>query len=369
MTLKVALVRGPMYDHLYGTFERGEVEVVAEGDHPTLNRKAAALLAAGRRIDLLATHSKYAPSQARWLLPLDHLVDHAAVRELAPRSVDLCRFRGQLLCVPRLIDVRVLWARSDRITEAPDTWAALKARRIRFGFPGRESGLFGTFFELVNGAGGELFGPAGEPMLDTDVAEQAIALLCELAALAPADLVDWHYDDVDQALLDGRVDAAGAWPGAWGAISRSRDAGRLVPHPYPAGPTRRVSYAGCHAWAIPSTCQDTAAALTLLGRLIGADAQATDARGGNACAHIAAFTSVEPTNDTDRRRLEITRATIAESMITYPSLVRFPEIEDAGWASINAALCGKLTPRAAAAQMQRIAERILSNPSPQEGHP
>ena len=50
-----------------------EVEVVVHADHPTLNREAARRLADGNRIDLLATHSKYAPSQAAWLRPLDAL--------------------------------------------------------------------------------------------------------------------------------------------------------------------------------------------------------------------------------------------------------------------------------------------------------
>ena len=47
MTLRVALVGGPMYDRLYDTFTPGEVEIVVHADHPTLNRKVAAMLAAG----------------------------------------------------------------------------------------------------------------------------------------------------------------------------------------------------------------------------------------------------------------------------------------------------------------------------------
>ena len=38
MTLRVALVGGPMYDHLYDAFAPGEVEIVVHADHPTLNR-------------------------------------------------------------------------------------------------------------------------------------------------------------------------------------------------------------------------------------------------------------------------------------------------------------------------------------------
>lgn len=357
MTLRVALVGGPMYDHLYSLLREADVEVVVHADHPTLNREVATRLAAGDRLDLISTHSKYAPSQAQWLRPLDGLVDTSA---LAPLAVDLCRFDGRQFCVPRLIDVRIMWLRADRLAAVPDTWQQLLDNGVSFGFPGRESGLFGTFFELVVGAGGQLFDSAGAPTIDSPEAVDAVRTLCRLAAQAPADLPDWHYDQVDAALLQGRVDSAGAWPGGWGAIRDSANAGVLRPHPYPAGTRRRVSYAGCHAWAVPTTCGDEDGALSLLHLLNSEQAHALDAAGGSVCAHEAAFVAVEPTDHTDRERLRITTDTIATAMITYPPHPRFPELEDAGWSAINDALRGRCTPEDAVAAVQATAERVLA---------
>ena len=110
MTLRVALVGGPMYDRLYDHLPV-DVEVVVHADHPTLNREVAARLGAGERLDVISTHGKYAPSQAAWLRPIEGLVGCGVLDGLAPRAVDLCRFEGALLCVPRNIDVRVLWWR------------------------------------------------------------------------------------------------------------------------------------------------------------------------------------------------------------------------------------------------------------------
>jgi multiple sugar transport system substrate-binding protein len=361
MSVRVALVGGPMYDHLSDAFP-SDVEVVVHADHPTLNHEVARMLAAGERIDVCATHSKYAPSQAQWLRPLDDLIDGGAVAPLAPRAVDLCRFEGAQLCLPRLIDVRVLWVRTDRIASAPDTWNDLVESDVVFGFPGRESGLFGTFFELVVGNGGALFDADLRPTMATPEAEHAIDTLCRLAARAPGDLVDWHYDQVDTALLDGRVDAAAAWPGGWGAIRESAIADRLAPHLYPAGPARRVSYAGCHAWAIPRTCGDLDGAVALVERLLGSELQGIDAAGGNMCAHRDALAGVDPANAVDRRRLEITRRTIDDAMITYPALARFPEIEDAGWSAIRDALRSERSPAAAARAVQATAEVVLAEP-------
>ncbi len=356
MTLRLALVGGPMYDHLYTLLEDRDVEIVVHADHPTLNRQVATMLAAGERLDLIATHSKYAPSQAQWLHPLDGVVDTAA---LAPRAVDLCEFEGAHHCVPRLIDVRIMWVRTDRIGIVPTTWGDLAGGRAVFGFPGRESGLFGTFFELVVGGGGALFTDDGQPCINSDEAIRAVEQLCRLAAAAPADLPGWHYDQVDRALLDGRVDAAGAWPGAWGAIRNAGMDGRLTPHPYPAGTHRRVSYAGCHAWAIPTTCDDLPAALDLMRLLTSREANALDARGGNVCARVDAFADVQPTSEIDRQRLAITTETIETAMITYPAHPRFPEVEDAGWQAIHDALRGMRTAKSAVAEIQARAEAVL----------
>src|SRR5438132_6712218 len=112
-----------MYDGLYSMLP-ADAEVAVHEDHPTLNRRVAELLAAGERIDLLSTHSKYAPSQEPWLRPLDDLIPGDVVGDLAPRAVDLCRFDGALLSVPRNVDVRVLWYRSDLMDAPPGTWSA-----------------------------------------------------------------------------------------------------------------------------------------------------------------------------------------------------------------------------------------------------
>ncbi len=356
MTLRVALVGGPMYDHLYSLLADQDVEIVVHADHPTLNREVAAMLERGDRIDVLATHSKYAPSQARWLQPLNGAVDTSA---LAPLAVDLCRFDGAQYCVPRLIDVRIMWVRTDRVTAVPNTWDDLAGRGMVFGFPGRESGLFGTFFELVVGAGGQLFDDDGLPCIDSPEAVAAVEQLCRLAAAAPADLPTWHYDQVDRALLDGRVDAAGIWPGGWGPIRNSSLANKLTPHPYPSGTHRRVSYAGCHAWAVPTTCADVPAATKLVSLLTGFEANALDAAGGSVCAHIGAFADVSPVNETDRQRLAITAETIQTAMITYPAHPRFPEVEDAGWQAIHDALRGMRTAKSAVKEIQARAEAVL----------
>ena len=359
MSLRVALVGGPMYDPVYRLLDGADVEVVVHADHPTLNRRVAEILGAGGRLDLISTHAKYAPSQAAWLRSLDGLVEQGLLGQLEPRAVELCRVRSALLSVPRNVDVRVLWVRRDLVARPPDTWADLVSERAPFGFPGRESGLFGTFFEIVTSYGGRLFADDGSPTMQSPEAEAAIALLQRLAARAPGDLPEWHYDQVDRALIEGRVAMAAQWPGGFGALRASPHYGELAPHPYPAGPVGRFSYAGAHSWAIPKTCADVDGAVALLHRLAGEEGARIEAGNGGATAHRAAAAAVAPVDETDRARRALTQRAIAEQMITYPPNPRFPEVEDAGWQAIASTLRGAITPRAAVEQMQIAAERAL----------
>jgi multiple sugar transport system substrate-binding protein len=348
-----------MYDGLYDCFAEevrsGAIEVVVHADHPTLNRAVAERLAAGDRLDVISTHGKYAPSQAAWLQPLDDLLPAELLEPLAPRARDLCSFRGALLCAPRNIDVRVLWWRTDRLSAAPVSWDDVEATG-GFGFTGRESGLFGLFFELVAGAGGALFDDQLRPTLDGPAARAAVERLQRLAAKAPDDLPGWHYDDVDDALLGGRIDQAAAWPGGYDRIRASDLYDRLAPAPYPGG----RSYSGCHGWAIPATCGDVPGAVDLVARLCSLDAGLLEARAGGVPAHLGALERHEPVDDTDRRRWEVTRATIDAAMLTYPPLVDFPAVEDAGWGALHDALRGACSAAEAVDRMQAAAAAILA---------
>jgi len=361
MTLRVALVGGPMYDGLYRMLDGHDVEVVVHADHPTLNRAVAERLGRGQRLDVISTHAKYAPSQAQWLQPLDPLLDSAAIAPLAPKAVTLCRFEGALLAVPRNIDVRVLWANRRVLAgrSVPTTWTGMAQSYLAFGFPGRESGLFGTFFEIVTVGGASLFDSSLRPTLQTPMARLAVKTLVQLAKNAPADLPDWHYDQVDAALGEGRVAVAAAWPGATSALRSAAQGANLEPYPYLSGPVGLRSYAGVHAWAIPKTCGDIDGAVRLVERLCSPEANELEAASGGVCAHVDVFNSVRGVDEIDARRLEITRRTIADGMITYPPLVRFPEIEDAGWEALHKALRGEIEVDVALDEMQSAAERVL----------
>src|SRR5918995_1599291 len=229
-TVRAVLVGGPMYDGLYGTipaFERESglrVEVVARLPHPELNAWVKREFSAGDPdVDLVSTHTKYAPSQAAWLEPLDNLLDNAQLADLLPGPAELSRLDGRWMQVPRNLDMRLLYFRRDLFEErdtkeafprhhrrplrVPETWDELVEVAIfltgqrchGFLFPGRDSGLFGTFYELLVSAGGDLFTRDLAPAFDSPAGVWAADRLAELhhrRRVTPEVLSQWHYDDI-----------------------------------------------------------------------------------------------------------------------------------------------------------------------------
>ena len=128
--LKIALISGGMYDSLYAhipQFEQATGAAVAvefTGTHPELNAHLAAL--DRPPYDLVGTHTKYAPSQQRFLAPLESF----DTVDFFPPLLRMAGIGGALYGIPRNIDLRLLHYRTDLIemppTEAPGLSCDLK---------------------------------------------------------------------------------------------------------------------------------------------------------------------------------------------------------------------------------------------------
>jgi multiple sugar transport system substrate-binding protein len=132
--LRILLVGGPMYDPLYariGEFDKREgasVEVAVAPSHPDLNERIEGEFGSGTALyDLISTHSKYAPSQREWLTPLDDLEDSQLVN-FTPRTLELARIDGLLYGVPRNLDLKLLYWRTDLMEEPPGSWESFRTK-------------------------------------------------------------------------------------------------------------------------------------------------------------------------------------------------------------------------------------------------
>ena len=399
MIVRVALVGGPMYDPLYETIPDFEhqtgyrVEVVAQLPHPELNGFVKRALESGSpRIDLLSTHTKYAPSQAEWLAPLDGVLPADLEEDLLPRPRELSRIGGRLLQLPRNLDVRLLHYRRDlfedpreqdafvriagRPLRVPETWTELaevasfftRPGLYGFLFPGRDSGLFGTFYEMLVGAGGELFDDALRPAFDSSAGIWAAGLIADLhhhRRVTPRDLSGWHYDD----------DFRGV------PLRRCRDGVRLAWELSPLSGSGHVrccrtrrsrSSASGAGWdrssvrGLPFLRDSTGGgnrkgATALLHWLTSFDAQLGEARRGAIPCRASALARVREEAAADplqAHRWELLAAA-EETMIIPPRFAAYPDCEDAIWRAIQEAMEGTTSPAEAVASAARTIAPIV----------
>lgn len=380
-TVRVALVGGPMYDPLYAAIpafanETGlHIEVVAQLPHPRLNEFVKeAFTAGGADLDLISTHTKYAPSQARWLSPIDDVVSDDVVADLLPRPAELSRLDGRLLQLPRNVDVRLLHYRRDLFDEpaakaaherafhtslqVPDSWTELaevasfftRPELYGFLFPGRDSGLFGTFYELLVSAGGVLFDEALRPAFDSEAGEWAAAMIGELhhaRRVTPRDLSSWHYDEISASFRSGHAALVCDWPGSYHLYTNpatcavAEHVGLAV---LPRGPVgARAAYAGCHSFALPKGSRNPQGGGALLQHLTSFDAQLGEARLGAIPCRSSALRRARDEAAADpaaSHRWDLLAET-QQFMIVPPRFASYPQCEDVIWKTIQRAMDGE----------------------------
>ena len=398
-TVRALLVGGPMYDGLYARipdFEREtglRIEVLDRLPHPELNSRVKRDLGAGTAdVDLLSTHTKYAPSQAEWLSALDDVVPAADLDDLLPRPAELARIDGRLLQYPRNLDCRLVYFRRDlfedevrrrefertrrRPLRVPETWDELVEVSVflsgsglhGFLFPGRDSGLFGTFYELLVSAGGELFDRDLRPAFASPAGFFAADRLAELhhrRKTTPADLPLWHYDEVSASYRRGEAAMVGDWPGSDYLYADPRHntvADRTGLALLPAGfGGRRAAYAGCHSFAIPTTAGNREGAARLLRFLTSVESQKDEARRGALPVRRSAFEAMraEAKGDVHKaHRLELLART-SEDLIIPPRFAAYPDCEDAIWHGIQKAMTGALPPKEAVEEAARACDAVV----------
>jgi len=360
-SLKVLLVGGPRYDPLYSRlaeFEEREglrVEKVIAPTHPDLNEQIEDEFASGAAsYDLISTHTKYAPSQRQWLTPLDNDLDDGMLESFTPRTLELARIDGSLYGVPRNLDVKLLLYRTDLMEDQPSSWEDLleTATRLRsdslygFTFPGKESGLFGHFFELHAMAGGSMFEHGGPPAphLDDEAGSWALGLLQDLyERAAPPETPDWHYDEVAACFREGGAAMSTDWPGGFYTYvdpDQSAVVDRFDVALYPEGRAGRHIYSSSHTFAIPATVRDRPAAVELLRFLTSRESQAHEARLGTLPARSDSLQDARSQAGplAERRWNLLERA--QEAALVPPKHANYPAVEDAIWEGIREALLG-----------------------------
>jgi len=376
--LRIALVGGEAYDRLYESlseFERAKgirVEIAYQAPHPQLNEHLASL--SDVPYDLVSTHTKYAPSQAHFLAALEELEDQLDCGGFYPSIIELARVGGHLLGIPRNLDIKLLHYRTDLVKRVPSEWEELVATAksvsqetgsYGFVFPGKESGLFGFFFELSEMAGVRLFPESNEPQLNNPHGRWAMGIIRELyrSGAVPAEIVDWHYDEAHRSFRSGAAAMICDWPGYYGAycdstISRVSD--RFAVARMPAGPTGiHKAYAGAHTFALTRRGIEQPDAIELLRFLTAPERQLIEARQGSVPPRPAVLSqSLQTAGPQEADRWNLLDLVISNDMLIPPKFSYYPEVEEILWRTVRSAMTGEIGIEEALERLEsRIRER------------
>jgi multiple sugar transport system substrate-binding protein len=386
--LHLALIGGPQYDGLLELLPKFEqqtgyrLHVDVRLPHVELNERMAADLGTERGCyDLISTHTKYSPSQAEHLMSLDEFVNSEELNDFVPRVLDLCRINGKLMQLPRNLDARLLFYRADLIS-APQTWEEAATQMIQhkgegfygFAFPGRHSGLFGTFYEMLGMAGGDLFDDDLRPTFNSEAGEWALNFLHRLHTIervTPADLTEnWYYDEISDRFRKGDVLMIGEWPGFYGLYQKRESCAvfdQFDVAVYPAGPAgMRKSYAGGHSFAIPKAARDPQGGLALANYLTSAEVQWYEASvEGHTPVRHSLFEQMKSTPsggdaaERDARRMAALEETINHYAMIPPKFAKYPLIEDILWIGVQEAITGNRTPKECLLLMEKKVQEVL----------
>jgi len=377
--LQIALVSGPAYDPLYESLPAFaaatgiKVNVAFSGDHPALNHHLAGL--SDVPYDLVSTHTKYAPSQTHFLAPLNDLVSVQDIDDFAPLLLKLATIDGLLYGLPRNIDVRLLHYRTDVITSPPETWDELLDLALihnmppdlyGFVFPGRESGLFGTFYELAEMAGAHLFQSDLVPDIENDAGRWALSLLRRLYSegTVPAQFTSWHYEEVHECFRSGHAAMVCDWPGYYSLYRDERLSavnGNLGLSLYPSGPAgKSLTYGGGHTFALTKAGARNEQAMELLMFLTAFDQQLLEARNGCVPVRRSVMQKMQSEADeANKKRLAMLETVIAEHILIPPKFARYPEVEEILWRTVQSAIIGKTSVNEALRHMRDQVEQIV----------
>jgi len=377
--LQIALVSGPAYDPLYESLPAFaaatgiKVNAAFSGDHPALNHHLAGL--SDVPYDLVSTHTKYAPSQTHFLAPLNDLVSVQDIDDFAPLLLKLATIDGLLYGLPRNIDVRLLHYRTDVITSPPETWDELLDLALihnmppdlyGFVFPGRESGLFGTFYELAEMAGAHLFQSDLVPDIENDAGRWALSLLRRLYSegTVPAQFTSWHYEEVHECFRSGHAAMVCDWPGYYSLYRDERLSavnGNLGLSLYPSGPAgKSLTYGGGHTFALTKAGARNEQAMELLMFLTAFDQQLLEARNGCVPVRRSVMQKMQSEADeANKKRLAMLETVIAEHILIPPKFARYPEVEEVLWRTVQSAIIGKTSVDEALRHMRDQVEQIV----------
>jgi multiple sugar transport system substrate-binding protein len=303
----------------------------------------------------------------KWLMDMTPYVE-SRKDEFIPSTLSSVDFEGKLWGAPRVSDAGLLYYRKDKVQQVPATWQEVYEQAGNEGgivYQGAAyEGLTCDFLELFFGAGGEVLSEDGTKatIAEGDAGVKALTLMVDgiKNGAAPKAVTTYMEPESLTAFQTGKYAYMRNWPYAYALnqkAARVKDNFDVGPQPTFEG-GEKAGILGGHNSVISVYSKNPGGALTLVDFIGSPEIQK---------AYAAQFSLApvrsEVYDDEDVKKAipfaEALREGITNARARPVSPV-YPQISQAIYKNVNAALAGQMSPEDAKTQAQSDIEKALA---------
>ena len=403
-TLRVKLIGGAQYQKLYAEIPKWEaatgakVQIVSSKNHFELDKEIKQDIAAGK-IDycVASNHTSFAPQYGDIYIDLNGVIKPEILAEFDSLALKNATVDGKLVQLPRHSDISNLFYKKSLYADQankdafkakygydlapPETFDQFKDQAIFFAkapdfygtqFVGKDEAITGRFYEMLVANGGALFDENWNPTFNSPAGVKSLQWFKDLydAKAVPAGSLNYLWDDTGMGFASGTVALDLDWAG-WAAFfndpKNSKVAGDIGLVRAPKGDGgKRSGWSGSHSFSITKTCDNQAAAASLITFLTDHDNQMIEARTGLLPTRTKVWTDAEAEftsqgNEFMANVFQTYSKSMAEDAFTPPLIAPWIEVSNVIWPDLQKGILGEMTPQEALDDAAAKAKTIMED--------
>jgi multiple sugar transport system substrate-binding protein len=388
-TLKVKLVGGTQYEHLYTRIPLWEkatgakVQIVSSENYFDLDREIKQDIASGSvNWCVGSNHTSFAPQYGNFYIDLKPYIPASVLSEYVPSAISNSTVGGKLVQLPRVTDISNIYynelvydnpavqarykAKFGKDLAPPKTYDEFKQQAIFLAsppnlygtaFPGKDEGLTGRFMEILRANGGDMFDAHMNPTFNSQAGVDALQWFVDLykAHAVPAGTVNYTWDDIGQSFAAGTLALDLDWPGFAAFFNNpktSKIAGHVGFAVAPVGEAgKHGGWSGSHSFSVTAACDNKKAAVSFVEFMTDYDSEMMEAEAGNLPTRTQVFTDVEADFKKQNNAYMANMFSTWEASLAYartpPLIPEWIDVSNAIWPQLQAAILGQKTAKQA----------------------
>jgi multiple sugar transport system substrate-binding protein len=300
----------------------------------------------------------------KWLFDVTPYVEQRE-DEFIPATFESVQFDGKTWGVPKQTDAALMYYRSDQVDQAPTTWqetySSAEAEDGIVYQGAAYEGLTVDFLELAFAAGGQVLSEDGtKAVIDSPENLEALQFMVDgVGSAAPKAVTTYMEEPSRRAFESGRATYMRNWPYAFALGNQApKVKGKFEVAPLPSWEGgEAASILGGHNLVISAFSENPGGALKLTDFLTSPEIQVQDAAEFSLAPVLAETYEDASVQEALPFAAELKQA--VEQARSRPVSPVYPQISQAIYKNVNAALSGQTSPEEALKQAQSDMEQAL----------